>query len=205
MNAFSSEKVEFSPTGNVIMRVLDDVFTERSWRRMKFRNQRMVDMGKDTGDVTEATAMRNCEGCNIWNWRTVNMRKWHICGTFVTALLFIALTSSVAGSANFSYLSKDDLRIQIDSPDITILDVRPPMSWMFSRGKIKGAIREDPGDVSSWQEKYQKDKPLVLYCQSDVTSSGVARQLLVKGFEKIYVLRGGWSEWSRAQLPIEKK
>jgi hypothetical protein len=29
--------------------------------------------------------------------------------------------------------------------------------------KIKGAVREDPKQVSSWIDKYPKDKLLVLY------------------------------------------
>ena len=39
-----------------------------------------------------------------------------------------------------------------------------PGDWAPSNTKIKGAIREDPPKVSSWMEKYPKDKTLVFYC-----------------------------------------
>jgi rhodanese-related sulfurtransferase len=33
----------------------------------------------------------------------------------------------------------------------------------------------------------------------------VAQELMKLGFTKVYVLKGGWNEWSKAGFPVEKK
>lgn len=56
-------------------------------------------------------------------------------------------------------IAKEEVLGMIGNPDVIIIDVR-------SRGdelKIKGAVREDPKNVSSWIDKYPKDKLLVFY------------------------------------------
>jgi rhodanese-related sulfurtransferase len=45
-----------------------------------------------------------------------------------------------------------------------LIDVRAGKDWTESDTKIKGAVREDPKEFSSWADKYPKDKTLVLYC-----------------------------------------
>jgi rhodanese-related sulfurtransferase len=110
----------------------------------------------------------------------------------------------VALAAGVTMMTIEELKALQDSKPI-ILDVRPTMSWAFSGSKIRGAVREDPSSVESWQQKYPRDSQIILYCQTDVTSSGVARKLASAGFQKIYVLKGGWSAWSDAHYPTEKK
>jgi 3-mercaptopyruvate sulfurtransferase SseA len=33
----------------------------------------------------------------------------------------------------------------------------------------------------------------------------VAQELIEMGFKKVFALKGGWKEWSKAGYPIEKK
>jgi rhodanese-related sulfurtransferase len=33
----------------------------------------------------------------------------------------------------------------------------------------------------------------------------VAQKFLEKGYTKVYVLKGGWNEWVKANLPVEPK
>jgi rhodanese-related sulfurtransferase len=33
----------------------------------------------------------------------------------------------------------------------------------------------------------------------------VAQQLVNAGFTKVYVLKGGWKEWTEKRYPVEKK
>jgi 3-mercaptopyruvate sulfurtransferase SseA len=33
----------------------------------------------------------------------------------------------------------------------------------------------------------------------------VARELVKKGHKEVYVLKGGWHEWYRAEFPVEEK
>lgn len=123
----------------------------------------------------------------------------------VLGVCLFLIWGGMVSAAGFTLITKEELKVQQDKGDIIILDVRPKMSWFLSGSKIKGALREDPTGVDSWQGKYAKDNMIVLYCQTDVTSSGVARQLASAGFQRVQVLRGGWSAWSDAGYPTEKK
>ena len=60
-------------------------------------------------------------------------------------------------------ISKEDLKEMLGKPDLVIVDVRTDSDWNASTFKIKGAVREDPGKVDSWIDKYPKDKTLVFY------------------------------------------
>ena len=56
-------------------------------------------------------------------------------------------------------ITKEEVLGMIGNPDVIIIDVRSQGGEL----KIKGAVREDPKTVSSWIDKYPKDKLLVFY------------------------------------------
>jgi hypothetical protein len=62
-------------------------------------------------------------------------------------------------------ISIDGLKAQLGKPDLIILDVRTAHDWAESKTKIKGAIREDIHNASTWVDKYPKDKTIVFYCK----------------------------------------
>lgn len=88
-------------------------------------------------------------------------------------LLFIAILfilPMVGGWATFLQsgdvprMTKEELKALMGNPDIIIVDVRYGKDWTDSDSKIQGAVREDPGAIQSWANKYSKDKTLVFYC-----------------------------------------
>ncbi|MEJ2184027.1 MAG: hypothetical protein P8Y66_10985 [Nitrospirota bacterium] len=88
---------------------------------------------------------------------------------FFLALMMAALT--VLGCAplrsGLTYaprMSPEKLRASLGEENLVVLDVRDPRQWQKSEYKIKGAVREDPGEVASWAGKYSPGETLVLYC-----------------------------------------
>jgi rhodanese-related sulfurtransferase len=61
-------------------------------------------------------------------------------------------------------MTKEELKAMLDNSNLVVMDVRTQQDWKESDLKIKGAVREDPGAVESWANKYPKDKTLVFYC-----------------------------------------
>ena len=61
-------------------------------------------------------------------------------------------------------MSKDELKAQLASKDLVILDVRSGRDWSSSEFKIKGAVRAAGSDLAKWSANYKKDQKLVLYC-----------------------------------------
>jgi rhodanese-related sulfurtransferase len=76
----------------------------------------------------------------------------------------IGFLSTFAMSRNGPRITKEELKAMMDKPDVVIIDVRYGKDWTKSDIKIKGAVRENPTDVKSWVDKYEKDTTLVLYC-----------------------------------------
>jgi hypothetical protein len=92
----------------------------------------------------------------------MNMKKERL--ILMVLLLFTLLgCKTLSLSAEVSRMTKEELKAMLGNPDLIILDVRAGSDWSGSDLKVKGAIREDPGNVKSWANKYSKDKTLVLY------------------------------------------
>ena len=91
--------------------------------------------------------------------------------TKLSATLVVTLCLTVVGISALTALAqeapritKQELKETLGNPDVIIIDVRLGRDWENSELRIKGALREDPGNVNSWISKYSKEKTLVLYC-----------------------------------------
>ncbi len=84
--------------------------------------------------------------------------------TGVIGVATLCMLAQLAIAAEVSRMTKEELKSKLDNPDVVIVDVRVGKDWKGSEFKIKGAVRENPAEFSSWAEKYPKDKTLVLYC-----------------------------------------
>ena len=83
--------------------------------------------------------------------------------TIVLMSLSVVAPHSMA-TADVQRITKEELKGMLGGVDVIVLDVRTSKDWNGSRFKIKGAIREDPGEVSVWADKYPKGKSVILYC-----------------------------------------
>ena len=88
----------------------------------------------------------------------------------------------------------EDKFASIGAPQL--LDVRTPEE--FNAGHIEGAelINFYADDfVQQVEAKFDKSKPLFLYCRSGGRSAKATAKLKARGFEEIYDLRGGYLTW----------
>ena len=81
---------------------------------------------------------------------------------FIIISIIIATGSSIAAEKDL--IEPETLKAKLDQPDLVILDARIVSYWKRSDRKIKGALRVDPHDVSSWANKFSKDSHVVVYC-----------------------------------------
>jgi rhodanese-related sulfurtransferase len=82
----------------------------------------------------------------------------------IVAVFVFQIMASAAVAAEAVRMDKDDLKALLGAPDVVIIDVRALTSWLLTREKIKGAVRENYRDFDGWVDKYSKDKTIVLYC-----------------------------------------
>ena len=122
----------------------------------------------------------------------------------VTSLM-LAFTWSCGSGEKVPLLDRETIKNWLSNPEVIILDVRAPKDWNPSDKKIKGAVRQDPDEVTTWAANLPKNKKIVLYCQKEGTIVRVAKKLNDLGFIQVLALKGGWSEWDKAGYPTEPK
>ncbi len=83
-------------------------------------------------------------------------------------LLSVLLLSTFMYSAGFAgdapRITKEQVKNLIGAPDVIILDARTGAAWADSKSKIKGAVRVDPADVTSWAGGLPKEAKIIVYC-----------------------------------------
>lgn len=120
--------------------------------------------------------------------------------------LFIGfLFASCNGQSNAKYESIAALNFAEKIKSTTqpaILDVRSPEE--FAGQHIDNAINVDwNGDnFESKISKYDKSKPIFVYCMSGGRSKKAAEKFAELGFSKIYELQGGIMKWNAAGLSV---
>ncbi len=85
---------------------------------------------------------------------------------FLVALGSVLTGMTVAAESTDAVprMTQQEAKSLLGNPEVVFIDVRAPRDWEASDSKIKGAVREDPSNTSSWADKYPKEKTLLFYC-----------------------------------------
>ncbi len=124
--------------------------------------------------------------------------------SLLVAITSLLLWNIFAGAIGVSQIVSAEVTRLINHEDAEILDVRSANE--FEKGHIINAMNLDATTLAKRGkelEKY-KDKTVVICCGQGQESIRVARSLKMKGFEKLYTLKGGISAWQNANLPLTK-
>lgn len=86
-----------------------------------------------------------------------------------------------------------------------VLDVRN--REQFNAGHIINARNIEPDQLDSKIEALKSDlaKPIVVCCESGISSGRIAARLRKEGFAHVYNLKGGLAAWRSENYPLEKK
>ncbi len=90
--------------------------------------------------------------------------------------------------------------IKKDRTGITVVDVRDPQE--YREGHIPGAINIPSGVFASKSEILDKEKKIVVYCNSGGRSYNAYRKLMKLGYKNIY--QSLYYDWKHQGLPIDK-
>lgn len=121
--------------------------------------------------------------------------------------LFIVLVVSLIKSSlsKIKNITHQELTIMVNRQDAKVVDVRS--NEEFRKGHIVDALNITFADIKNNQtsalEKF-KASPIILVCNSGMTSSQAAQLLSKQGFENLYNLNGGMGEWQAANMPVSK-
>lgn len=90
-------------------------------------------------------------------------------------------------------ITTTELKNLLQDNNKQFIDVRTPGE--FSQRKIKGFKNIPLNELSEKITSLNKDKPVVVICQSGMRSSNAAKLLKKKGFKEIINVKGGMSAW----------
>lgn len=115
------------------------------------------------------------------------------------------LTILIFGISTFSLgqnLNSIDFQKKIkDLPNAPIIDVRTPSE--FNQSHLKNAVNLsiNSDNFVSQIGKYDKSKPIFVYCLSGSRSAYAQNLMQSQGFKEVYNLSGGLIKWRAAGLP----
>jgi thioredoxin len=128
---------------------------------------------------------------------------------FLLVLLSIAIISCKGQvSKNIKTIDAVSFLKEIQATsNAQVLDVRTPEE--FTSGHLDEAVNENwlSGDFASNISKYDKSKPVFVYCKSGGRSHQAAEKLAELGFTNVVEMEGGILKWDAAGLskPAEKR
>ncbi|MGB7785827.1 MAG: rhodanese-like domain-containing protein [Salinimicrobium sp.] len=113
-------------------------------------------------------------------------------------LLFIFTTAGFAQTKPvIKVITPQNFGKEIQQEDVQLIDVRTPKE--YKEGHIEGAKNIDflaDDFLQNFTEKFDKNKPVYLYCRSGNRSAKASEKLQAEGFENIIDLEGGYKAWS---------
>lgn len=97
-------------------------------------------------------------------------------------------------------LSTEEYKQVVTQEGTQLVDVRTPGE--YANGTLPGAENIDFFDTANFEtsfDKYDRSKPLYIFCQSGNRSGQSLSILQEMGFEEVYDLDGGYLQWMRDQ------
>lgn len=75
----------------------------------------------------------------------------------------------------------------------------------FRNGHIVNARHIPTAELSDKSSKLDKTAPVLVYCDSGITSGRAAETLVKQGFADVWNLQGGLAAWKRENMPVAKE
>jgi len=99
-------------------------------------------------------------------------------------------------------ISALELAQELATNDVRVIDVRARSEW--EAGHLPGVSNVPLGDLAVRAGELPQDRPIVVHCQGGLRSAIAASILQSKGFREVVNLTGGFAEWQKAGLEVER-
>lgn len=130
-------------------------------------------------------------------------QQWPLFAALV--IIVLSLVYSYIGDRLAGYENVDANRAtRLINDGAAVLDVRTDKE--FRDARLFDAVNIPVSQLKSQIEKlpFDKDQPVVVYCQTGSRSARAAAQLAKAGYQQVYNLAGGIMAWQNAGMPVEK-
>ncbi|MBB1293991.1 thiosulfate sulfurtransferase GlpE [Pseudoalteromonas sp. SR44-5] len=98
----------------------------------------------------------------------------------------------------FKHISITETQALLNKDDVVIADIRDPNS--YQAGHIPGSEHLSNANIGEFMMNKEFDQPIIIVCYHGMSSQGAASYLAEQGFEDVYSMDGGFTQWE-TQLP----
>ncbi|MFO7575781.1 MAG: rhodanese-like domain-containing protein [Bacteroidales bacterium] len=98
----------------------------------------------------------------------------------------------------------DQVRLELAlEPAAILIDAR--LRFEHRRRRIENSVNlPDSKTLNEFATTTSKGRPLYVYCTTEPRARQAAELLLGHGFEKVFIIEGGFNKWRAYNLPIVK-
>ncbi|MEX0732609.1 MAG: rhodanese-like domain-containing protein [Aquisalimonadaceae bacterium] len=131
--------------------------------------------------------------------------NWILFVALAATVLWISMSELTRLAHGVRQVEASEATRLYNREDAVFVDIRAEAD--FQKGHLPGAVSVPNGNINQRHKRLQKQKqkPIIVYCGNGMASGKAGKQLKNNGFEQVYQLKGGYSAWETANLPIESK
>lgn len=112
----------------------------------------------------------------------------------IIALFMFVLVVTGCSAGSYTDVTVDKAKEMIDNGEVVVIDVRTPEE--FAVGHIPGAKLMPLQVIDGMLSELDKKEEYLVVCRSGNRSAEASAILADNGFESIYNMTGGMSEWT---------
>ncbi|MGO2010942.1 MAG: thiosulfate sulfurtransferase GlpE [Pseudoalteromonas sp.] len=103
----------------------------------------------------------------------------------------------------FKHISITQTQALLKQEGVVIADIRDPNS--YQAGHISGSEHLSNANIGEFMMNKDFEQPIIIVCYHGMSSQGAANYLVEQGFEDVYSMDGGFTQW-QTELPelVEK-
>ncbi|MBB1467569.1 thiosulfate sulfurtransferase GlpE [Pseudoalteromonas sp. SG41-5] len=98
----------------------------------------------------------------------------------------------------FKHISITETQALLNKDDVVIADIRDPNS--YQAGHIPGSEHLSNANIGEFMMNKEFEQPIIIVCYHGMSSQGAANYLAEQGFEDVYSMDGGFTQWE-TQFP----
>ena len=129
------------------------------------------------------------------------MREKLLVGTLLALIILVIVNIYNDIFKKYIEVNTNDAITLMDEDNLTILDVREEKER--KSGFIDRDINIPMSQVKAKLDELNSSKNILVYCKSGMRSGQIASLLCNNSFQNVYILKGGFNAWQKADLPIQ--
>ena len=129
------------------------------------------------------------------------VREKLLVGTLLALIILVIVNIYNDIFKKYIEVNTNDAITLMDEDNLTILDIREEKER--KSGFIDRDINIPMSQVKAKLDELNSSKNILVYCKSGMRSGQIASLLCNNSFQNVYILKGGFNAWQKADLPIQ--